>query len=237
MPLKSFLTQKLDFYMTLFLTEDGSHSVYSEQLGVSYHSKHGAIQETQHVFIKAGLDYILQQSPLEINILEIGFGTGLNAFMTFLESESQPIHTTINYFTVEAYPLSMEQVIQLNYVEQLDARRYEDIFLKIHSSEWSEVHPLSKKFNFQKLLINFEDIDFHDYMDLIYFDAFAPDVQPQLWEQDLMTKMFNALRSQGVLTTYCAKGVVKRTLKSVGFIIESLPGPPGKREMTRAIKK
>ena len=223
--------------MTLFLTEDGSHSVYSEQLGVSYHSKHGAIQETQHVFINAGLEYILQKSPTEINILEIGFGTGLNAFMTFLESERQPISATINYFAIEAYPLSMEQVFQLNYVEQLDAKIYEDIFLKMHSCEWSEVHPLSKKFNFQKLLMNFEDLDFQNHMDLIYFDAFAPDVQPQLWEQDLMERMFNALRSQGVLTTYCAKGVVKRTLKSVGFFIEALPGPPGKREMTRAIKK
>ena len=223
--------------MTLFLTEDGSHSIYSEQLGVSYHSKHGAIQETQHVFIKAGFNHILQQTPNEINILEIGFGTGLNAFMTFLESEHQPILTTINYFAIEAYPLSMEQVFELNYVERLDAAGYQDVFLKMHSCEWSQVHPLSKKFNFQKLLMNFEDIDFQNQMDLIYFDAFAPDVQPQLWEENLMAKMFNALRSQGVLTTYCAKGVVKRTLKSVGFFIESLPGPPGKREMTRAIKK
>lgn len=223
--------------MTLFLTEDGSHSVHSEQLGVSYHSKHGAIQETQHVFINAGLNYILQQSPSEINILEIGFGTGLNAFMTFLEWERQPIPATINYFAIEAYPLSMEHVFQLNYVEQLDAAHYQDVFLRMHSCEWSETHPLSKRFNFQKLLMNFEDIDFNHRMDLIYFDAFAPDVQPQLWEQDLMERMFNALRSQGVLTTYCAKGVVKRTLKSVGFFIEALPGPPGKREMTRAIKK
>ena len=223
--------------MTLFLTEDGSHSVYSEKLGVSYHSKHGAIQETQHVFINAGLEYILQKSPTEINILEIGFGTGLNAFMTFLESEHQPITATINYFTIEAYPLSMEQVFEINYVEQLDAEPFKDIFLKMHSSDWSKMHPLSKKFNFQKLLMNFEDIDFQNHMDLIYFDAFAPDIQPQLWEQDLMAKMFKALRSQGALTTYCAKGMVKRTLKSVGFFIESLPGPPGKREMTRAIKK
>lgn len=223
--------------MTLFLTEDGSHSVYSDELGVSYHSKHGAIQETQHVFINAGLNYILQQSPLEINILEIGFGTGLNAFMTFLESESRAIPIIINYFAIEAYPLSLEQVFDLNYVEQLDAVSYGDIFLKMHSSDWSKVHPLSKKFNFQKLLMNFEDIDFYNHIDLIYFDAFAPDVQPQLWEENLMAKMFNALRLQGVLTTYCAKGVVKRTLKSVGFFIESLPGPPGKREMTRAIKK
>ena len=223
--------------MTLFLTEDGSHSVYSEQLGVSYHSKHGAIQETQHVFINGGLEYILQQLPTEINILEIGFGTGLNAFMTYLESERQPMPATINYFAIEAYPLSMEQIFQLNYVEQLDAAGYQDVFFKMHSSDWSDIHPLSKNFNFQKLLMNFEDIDFHNLMDLIYFDAFAPDVQPQLWEENLMQKMFKALRSQGVLTTYCAKGVVKRTLKSVGFFIESLPGPPGKREMTRAIKK
>ena len=223
--------------MTLFLTEDGSHSVYSDELGVSYHSKHGAIQETQHVFINAGLNFILQQSPTEINILEIGFGTGLNAFMTFLESERQPILATINYFTIEAYPLSIEQVFELNYVEQLEAARYEDVFLKMHSSDWSETHPLSKRFNFRKLLMNFEDIDFQNHMDLVYFDAFAPDVQPQLWEEDLMAKIFNALRLQGALTTYCAKGVVKRTLKTVGFSIESLSGPPGKREMTRAIKK
>lgn len=230
--------------MTLFITEDGSHSVHSEQFSVSYHSKYGAIQETQHVFIEAGLKTFLQKAPEEINILEIGFGTGLNALMTFLEMEA--ISQKINYFTLEAYPLSMEHVQQLNYTQLLNAQHYQDVFLKMHTSEWTlsngqnldmdKMIPLSKDFNFQKLLMDFENIAFENIADIIYFDAFAPDAQPQLWEDKMMHKMYKALRQNGILTTYCAKGIVKRTLKSVGFIVEGLPGPPGKREISRAVK-
>jgi tRNA U34 5-methylaminomethyl-2-thiouridine-forming methyltransferase MnmC len=186
----------------------------------------------------------MQQAPPEINILEIGFGTGLNAFMTFLETDA--IAQKINYFTLEAYPLSMEHVQQLNYAQLLNAEQYQDVFLKMHTSKWIQSNGqnpemgnmirLSPYFNFQKLLMDFEDISFENIADVIYFDAFAPDAQPQLWEDKMMHNMYKAMRQNGVLTTYCAKGSVKRTLKSVGFIVEGLPGPPGKREISRAIK-
>lgn len=228
--------------MILSLTADGSHTVFSEQLKASYHSIHGAIQETEHVFIHAGMRHILSRFPRDINILEIGFGTGLNALMTFLESERHFEHThlhlpIINYHTVEAYPLSMEHVFQLNYIELLKADIYKDVFTKMHSCEWFVEYALNDRFNFQKSFMHFEDIEIQNQYDIIYFDAFAPDVQPHLWSENFLQKMYNSLRNNGILTTYCAKGSVKRTLKVVGFSVEGIPGPPGKREMTRAHKK
>ena len=219
--------------MNLFLTNDGSHSVMSEQFAVAYHSKHGAIQETQHVFIEAGLKY-KAATQAEMSILEIGFGTGLNAFMSFLEAER--LNLKIDYTTVEACPLSMESVNQLNYVEKLDAFAFDTVFKHMHTCAWDEQHPLSKNFNFTKLQTDFILIDFKNRFDIIYFDAFAPEAQPHLWTPEMMQKMYDALKPEGILTTYCAKGIVKRTLKSVGFSIESLAGPLGKREMTRAKK-
>jgi tRNA U34 5-methylaminomethyl-2-thiouridine-forming methyltransferase MnmC len=221
--------------MALFITEDGSHSVLSEAFGITYHSTHGAIQETQHVFIDAGLKYAVGQGLTELAILEIGFGTGLNAFMTFLEA--QRLGVKIDYSTFEVYPLSMEQVFQLNYVEKLGAHHVKDSFETLHTGQWGETIPLSNTFNFTKMLADFDQIQHENSFDIIYFDAFAPQAQPHLWETEMMQKMYNALKNKGILTTYCAKGEVKRTLKSVGFTIEKLAGPPGKREMTRAIKK
>jgi tRNA U34 5-methylaminomethyl-2-thiouridine-forming methyltransferase MnmC len=221
--------------MALFITEDGSHSVLSETFGIAYHSTHGAIQETQHVFIDAGLKYTVEQGLTEIAILEIGFGTGLNAFMTFLEA--QRLGVKINYTTFEAYPLSMEQVFQLNYVEKLEIPNFKNVFESLHTSSWADMTPLSNTFNFTKILADFDQIQFKNSFDIIYFDAFAPQAQPHLWETEMMQKMYSALKNNGILTTYCAKGEVKRVMKSVGFTIEKLAGPPGKREMTRAFKK
>ena len=228
--------------MTLFLTGDGSHSVLSDTFGIAYHSKHGAIQETQHVFIEAGLKYALEQNPKEISILEIGFGTGLNAFMTFLEVQHWDVK--INYTTVEAYPLPLEQVFQLNYVEKLEAQDFATVFEAMHTLNWEDTHPLSigspldsNNFNFNKLLMDFTQVNFKNQFDVIYFDAFAPETQPHLWDVDMMQKMHDALKTNGILTTYCAKGSVKRALKYTNLTIEKLAGPPGKREMTRAFKK
>jgi tRNA U34 5-methylaminomethyl-2-thiouridine-forming methyltransferase MnmC len=221
--------------MTLFLTEDGSHSVLSETFGIAYHSKHGAIQETKHVFIEAGLKYALAQDLKEISILEIGFGTGLNAFMTFLEAQNWGVK--ISYTTLEVYPLPLEQVHQLNYVEKLNAHDFSTIFEAMHTFTWEDTHPLSKNFNFTKLLMDFTHLNFKNEFDVIYFDAFAPEAQPHLWEVDMMQKMYDALKTNGILTTYCAKGSVKRAMKTVNLTIEKLAGPPGKREMTRALKK
>ncbi len=218
---------------SLFETEDGSHSLFSEQYGVSYHSKYGAIQETQHVFINAALRFkaVIQK---EISILEIGFGTGLNAYMTLLESTKRNL--AIQYTAIEAYPISMEQATALNYSTLLNNKSSQAHFLQMHSSKWATPLTITEQFQFIKQQIKFEAIDFENQFDIIYFDAFAPNSQPELWEATVLGIMYKALKKEGVLVTYCAKGVVKRTLKAVGFQIEALKGPPGKREMTRAIK-
>ncbi len=218
--------------MPVFLTDDGSHSFLSEQFGVSYHSTHGAIQETQHIFIDAGFNNVLLQNLAEIVILELGFGTGLNALMTWIEGER--LQQKIRYITYEMYPLSIEDAEALNFHSQLDFPT--SVFTKMHQCSWNECHQLSPNFFFEKRLSSIESIDIQDNIHLIYFDAFAPEIQPLLWEQPIIQKMYNALCSNGVLTTYCAKGKVKRVLKEVGFKVEPLPGPPFKREITRAIK-
>ena len=216
----------------IFTTEDGSHSIFSKEYGVSYHSKHGAKTETQTVFIDAGLKYKAATSK-EISILEIGFGTGLNAIMTLQEAISEGL--SIDYTTLEAYPLTDEDIAELNH-GQILGKEMEAHFKKMHQLPWEQKHQLTDNFLFEKQKRRFEDIDFINQFDVIYFDAFAPDCQPTLWEEPLLQKMYDALKTGGVLTTYCAKGIVKRTLKKVGFEIEALPGPPGKREMTRAVK-
>lgn len=217
----------------LFTTEDGSHSLYSEEYDVSYHSKFGAVQETQHVFIEAGLRYkaVLDK---DLKILDIGFGTGLNAFMTILEAEKRGLK--VEYVGVEAYPVSMETAEQLNYSEQAGQPEMQEVFLNLHKSPWGEKIELTKYFTATKLQKKFEELAFEEEFDLIYFDAFAPQAQPELWEEPIMLSMWNALKKGGTLVTYCAKGDVKRTLKGIGFEVEKLPGPPGKREMTRANK-
>lgn len=215
----------------IFVTSDGSHSMFSNEHGVSYHSKHGAIQETQHVFIDAAYHF-KSSNQTDLSILEIGFGTGLNAFMTWLETEKT--NHQIQYTAIEAFPISMEEATQLNYANAL--QQDSSKFLKLHESPWEETISLSPNFLFTKNKRKFEELNFQNEFDIIYFDAFAPNAQPELWEEPILQKMFDALKTNGVLTTYCAKGVVKRTLKAVGFTIEAIPGPPGKREMTRALK-
>lgn len=218
----------------IFITQDGSHSILSGLYGVSYHSKYGAIQESRHVFIEAGLYFkALQQKDLAV--LELGFGTGLNALLTFQEAERHD--WTVFYEAVEAYPLEPEQAIQLNYPDLLDANKLQPIFKAFHQSSWNIAHSLSPHFTFKKVQEKFQAINYQEQFDLIYFDAFAPGAQPELWESPLISKFYQALRADGVLVTYCAKGSVKRTFKEVGFQVEAIPGPPGKREMTRCMKR
>jgi tRNA U34 5-methylaminomethyl-2-thiouridine-forming methyltransferase MnmC len=216
----------------IFLTDDGSHSLMSETFGDSYHSKFGAIQESQHVFIDAALNYQTAKGKTDLTVLEIGFGTGLNALMTFREAERQNLN--LHYLTVEKYPLSMEQAETLNYAEQLGVER--SVFKTLHSSNWQERIRLSEQFSFEKWKSDCQTIEWTDFADIIYFDAFAPQIQPELWKVPLLQRLYAALKTGGVLTTYCAKGAVKRALKEVGFQLESLAGPIGKREMTRATK-
>jgi tRNA U34 5-methylaminomethyl-2-thiouridine-forming methyltransferase MnmC len=221
--------------MELFVTGDGSHTVMSKQFDAMYHSRHGAIQETNTVFIEAGLKYLIDNGYKEVSILEIGFGTGLNAYMTYLESQKQNI--TINYVTLETYPLSIEDVSQLNYPLLLNSLSSDSIFIEMHTIPWEINTSIATNFYFQKRLLDFLSIEEFNQYDLIYFDAFSPEVQPELWDENMFKKMYGVLRKNGVMTTYCAKGIVKRNLKSVGFSLESLAGPPGKREMTRVTKK
>ena len=213
-------------------TKDGSHSLISGKFEESYHSKHGAIQETQTVFIDAGLKYKSEFSK-ELEILGIGFGTGLNAFMTYLESKKEGLK--VEYTGVEAYPIDLGTAAELNYPAELNAGTERDIFLSMHDSE-NKTLQISSEFKFCKRVCLFEDLKYKENFDIIYFDAFAPEAQPELWGEEMLNRMYRFLKPGGVLTTYCAKGVVKRCLKSAGFVTEALPGPIGKREMTRAIK-
>jgi len=217
----------------IFTTGDGSHSLISDEFGVSYHSKHGAITETQTVFIDAGLLYRAEHLN-EIAVLEIGFGTGLNALMTLAEAVKNNLK--INYKTYEAYPVTAEQALTFNYSE-LIAPDLRAEFAEMHRCKWNEENQIHKNFSFRKLEEKFENINSEKEFDVIYFDAFAPNSQPELWEETLFQKMFDALKINGVLVTYSAKGSVRRAMQAVGFEIERLPGPPGKREMLRATKR
>ncbi|WP_431242465.1 tRNA (5-methylaminomethyl-2-thiouridine)(34)-methyltransferase MnmD [Flavobacterium sp. P21] len=212
-------------------TLDGSTTIHLEEWNESYHSKHGAIQEAKHVFIKNGLS-LFENNP--VAILEIGFGTGLNAFITFLESERK--QQIIDYVGVEAYPVNAEEVLAMNYVAELEALEFDNIFEKMHKSEWNEKTELSGTFSLTKRKQFFDEIDDFETFDLIYFDAFGYRVRPELWSEEIFQKMYNSLKPKGVLVTYATRGVVKRNMISVGFTVEKLAGPPGKREMFRAFK-
>jgi tRNA U34 5-methylaminomethyl-2-thiouridine-forming methyltransferase MnmC len=212
-------------------TNDGSTTIHIKEWDECYHSRFGAIQEAQHVFIKNGLSLFESKS---ISILEIGFGTGLNAFITFLESKK--FNQTIDYVGVEAYPVSAEEVLSMNYVSELNAENESYIFEKMHEYHWEEQIDLRKDFLLTKRKQFFADINDIERFDLIYFDAFGYTVQPELWSTAIFQKMYNALKPNGILVTYAARGVVKRSMKEVGFTVEKLEGPPGKREMFRARK-
>jgi tRNA U34 5-methylaminomethyl-2-thiouridine-forming methyltransferase MnmC len=213
-------------------TLDGSTTIHLTEWDECYHSKHGAIQEAQHVFIKNGLSLFHNKS---ISILEIGFGTGLNAFVTVLEGKK--MNQVIEYVGVEAYPVSASEVLSMNYVEELNANEDRAIFEKMHEANWEEKILISEDFTLMKRNQFFEAIDDKNRYDLIYFDAFGYRVQPELWSTAIFRKMFESLKSNGVLVTYAARGVVKRSMIEVGFTVEKLAGPPGKREMFRATKK
>ncbi len=227
----------------LIKTEDGSHSLYVKELNEHYHSTHGAIQESKHVFIEAGLKHFFATHQTEkINILEIGLGTGLNTLLTFLET--QDLSQTTDYTAVEAFPISSELAKKLNYVELLSNENealqadLQHTFNLLHDSEWEKKIPLSNHFHFKKIKKTLQQVNFeNEQFGLVYFDAFGPPVQPEMWTEMIFQKIYKATKPGGMLVTYCAKGEVKRTLKKVGFTIESIPGPPGKREMVRAKKE
>ena len=213
-------------------TLDGSTTIHLEEWDECYHSKHGAIQEAKHVFIKNGFS-LFENNP--VSILEIGFGTGLNAFITFLEATQK--QQSINYVGVEAYPVDANEVLAMNYVSELKADYYQNVFAKMHECEWNQKVEISPDFSLTKRKQFFDEIDDFEIFDLIYFDAFGYRMQPELWSTEIFQKMYNSLKPNGVLVTYAARGVVKRSMIEVGFTVEKLAGPPGKREMFRAFKK
>lgn len=202
------------------------------ELNETYHSTFGAIQEAKHVFIKNGLSLFNEKS---VSILEIGFGTGLNAFITFLEALNT--NQIINYIGIEAFPVEIEIIKNLNYVSELNASDFQDIFTEMHTSNWDEEKVFSNSFYLTKRKQKIQAIYEVSKYNLIYFDAFGFDVQPELWNEEIFKKMYNALKPNGVLVTYACRSTIKKAMIAVGFFVEKLPGAPGKREMLRAIKK
>ncbi len=218
---------------TFLTTGDGSLTIHLPEWNEQYHSKHGAIVEAQHVFIKEGLYRWLSLNKLKtLSILEIGFGTGLNAYLTFLETEKNNL--SIDYCGIEAYPVELHEVEKLNYVSLLKGSEKE--FLKLHTSPWEEKLLISENFKLTKQQKFFSEIKDDNSFDLVYFDAFGIRVQPELWTEEIFKSMFTALKPNGVLVTYAANGNARRAMQAVGFNVERLPGPPGKKEMLRATK-
>ncbi|MBF8151484.1 tRNA (5-methylaminomethyl-2-thiouridine)(34)-methyltransferase MnmD [Winogradskyella sp. F6397] len=244
----------------IITTSDGSKTIQIEEWNEQYHSIHGAIQEANHVFLKHGLHFFFAElnsaSPemvsasknehksqvenechtelAEVSILEIGFGTGLNAFLTLIEAEK--LNLNVNYVGVEAYPVQLEEIKQLNYIE-LISKEHEAVFEKLHDTPWEESCEITSNFQLEKQEKFFKNITAVNAFNIIYFDAFGARVQPDLWTEDIFKIMFKALKTNGILVTYSAKGSVRRAMQAVGFTVERLPGPPGKREMLRAQKK
>jgi len=214
-------------------TEDGSDSLYQPVLHELYHSKFGAIAESEHVFIQTGLLQLMSEKR-SIQILEIGFGTGLNAILTLMETGNVPV---INYTAIELYPIDLHLVEALNYCDSGELKPFKELYLSLHQAEWGKTIQLTEHFNLLK--INVDLLSFHPSektYDLIYFDAFSPNVQPELWSEEIFSKLYKSLKYNGILVTYCSKGIVKQELRSVGFEVKRLAGPHGKRHILRARK-
>ncbi|NML20182.1 tRNA (5-methylaminomethyl-2-thiouridine)(34)-methyltransferase MnmD [Pseudoflavitalea sp. G-6-1-2] len=217
-------------------TADGSVTIAIPSSGVTYHSKHGAIQESMHVFIGAGLHYMMEKDHTykHLRILEMGFGTGLNALLTLHESQQAGIG--ISYETLEAFPLEADIYTQLNYCDQMQAPELQPYFLQLHTCNWNSAQQITPGFSFTKQRTTLQQYNGLGPVDLIYYDAFAPSAQPELWTTEIFNTLHKMLVPGGILTTYCSKGDVRRAMMAAGFSIEKIPGPPGKREMVRASK-
>ena len=218
----------------IIITEDGSSSLFSKELNETYHSKYGAINESRHVFIDAGFNSLTIKSS--INILEIGFGTGLNAWLTLLECTEKK--SQIYYHALEPFPLSFSIYKQLNYAEIIKGQQAKNLFLSLHETAWDIAVELNEFFNMKKQNQKLEEtILKNDFYNLVYYDAFSPLIQPELWTTAIFIKIYKAMSIKGIFVTYSAKGSVRRNLKEAGFEVERLPGPKGKREMIRAVKQ
>lgn len=213
-------------------TADGSKSIHITDTDVQYHSQHGAILEAKHVFIHSGLHYLVSISSKPISIFEMGFGTGLNCLLTYLEAIQH--EWNIQYTGIEAFPVDYSEIIQLNFHEKLNIPK--DDFLKFHRCTWGKKHQMNERFSFQKIHQTIQDYKAFEKFNLIYFDAFGSKTQPELWIKSITDQLFEMLQPKGVVVTYSAKGSFRRSLMASGFSVEKIPGPPGKREMLRAVK-
>ena len=212
-------------------TADGSHTLFIPEMDEHYHSGNGAVQESRHVFIEAGLH---RQEKKDITVFEVGFGTGLNAYLTLLDAENED--RSVDYFSVELYPLDPALVRALNYGDMICPEK-KMLFTALHSAAWNEPVKITDHFTLHKIQGDNNSCTLPEDMDLIYFDAFAPEKQPEMWSEELFRHIYAAMNNNGILTTYCAKGIIRRLLQAIGFRVERLPGPPGgKREILRASK-
>jgi tRNA U34 5-methylaminomethyl-2-thiouridine-forming methyltransferase MnmC len=221
----------------LHITEDGSHTIVISEMNVAYHSKYGAIQESMHVFIKTGLLYFIDKHKhlfnQTIKIFEVGFGTGLNAFLSL--HEAVKLNQKIMYQTIEPSPLSIAEIKQLNYPSLIN-KNLEKSFIAMHDCAWNKVAALHPLFSFQKIKTGLPEFETEEKFHIIYFDAFDPNAQPELWTETVFKNMFHLLKTDGILVTYCSKGIVRRAMQAAGFSIEKLKGPKGKREIVRVEK-
>ncbi len=214
----------------LIITEDGSHTYFVPEIGESYHSKHGAIQESRHIFIDSGLKMI---DKTEIRIFEMGFGSGLNALLTLEYARLN--NKSIHYDAIELYPIDNKEASVFNYPQLLGVSQ--DDFMMLHNSEWETGNDLTPFFNLHKTKADISTYSHKKLYDLIYFDAFSPNVQPDLWKTPIFIKLYKSLSPGGILSSYSVRGDFRRALKEAGFLVEKIPGPPGKRHITRARKK
>jgi tRNA U34 5-methylaminomethyl-2-thiouridine-forming methyltransferase MnmC len=219
----------------IIITADGSQSISIPEMGVTYHSTHGALQESQHVFMEAGLNYFLLNQTIqtaELKILEMGFGTGLNALLTLIEAGKK--QQKIYYETIEPFPLEACVFNALNYCEHLQRPDLESLFVLMHECTWNNVIELTPYFIFKKVNATFANFSTNQLFNIVYFDAFAPDIQPALWTADAFKKIAGLMKKDAVLTTYCSKSIVRKAMAEAGLTVEKIPGPPHKREMVRA---
>lgn len=217
----------------IILTGDGSHSISVPELNVAYHSVHGAVEESLHVFVDAGLYEAKKAKPAQpLKIFEVGFGTGLNALLTLIEAEKNK--TKVYYEAIEIDPLTEKEIKELNYCTHLNQTGLQNIFDQLHNWPWEKELALTENFTLVKRDLNLLHLVPLGRFDLVYFDAFAPNAQPELWTKEVFDKMYAILEPGGILVTYCSKGDVRRAMIAAGFEVEKLPGPPRKREMLRA---
>lgn len=213
------------------VTADGSQTLFVPELNEHYHSVKGAVTESKHIFISCGLN---SHNASEVRVLEVGFGTGLNAILTLQEAERQNRH--VYYTTLEKFPLPLDIAERLDYPHLTDSD-FSDYFLQLHRAEWNCWVDVTPHFHLRKVETDFTTLQFKEKYDIVYFDAFAPEKQEEMWSEEIFCRMYDCLDTNGILVTYCAKGIIRRTLQSVGFKVERLPGPPnGKREILRATK-